>query len=181
MAERRAPDPALPRPDGIAPEHAVPKGFLGHHASPVSLLVLGLVVGSGALGLLGSPTVERRAEGEAATLAVSAPETIRNGEVFEARIDVVARRPIGKLVLGVSPSLWRDTTVNSMVPAPAEETHEGDLFRFTYAALPAGRHFEVKVALQINPSLSGRNEGRIVVLDGERPLVELPRTTRILP
>jgi hypothetical protein len=178
---RRAPEPTPTRPDGIAPEHAEPDGFWRRHASPVSLVVLATVVGSGALGLLGSPSVEHRAEGPAATLLVASPDTIRNGEIFEARIDVEARRPIGKLVLGVSPSLWRDTTVNSMVPAPSEETHADGLFRFAFAPLAAGQRFEVKVALQINPSLSGRNEGRVVVLDGETPLVEMRRATRILP
>lgn len=173
--------PAAPPPDGIEAAHiAAPRGWRDR-ASPLSLAVLAAVVAVGASGLAGSPSVERVAEGPAARLAVASPEVIRNGEVYEARIAVEARQPIGKLVLGVAPSLWHATTVNSMVPAPADETYADGLFRFAFAPLKRGDRFEIKLAVQINPTLSGGNEGRIVVLDGERPLVELQRTLRILP
>lgn len=157
-----------------------PRGWRDH-ASPLSLIVLAAIVGAGALGVAGSPTVEHTAEGPAARLTLRSPDVIRNGEIYEARVTVEALRPIGKLALGVAPELWHDTTVNSMVPAPTEETHADGLFRFTYGPLRRGDRFEAKLALQINPTLSGRNEGRVVVFDGETPLLEMQRTIRILP
>ena len=168
-------------PDGIEAAHIEePRGWRDH-ASPISLIVLAAVVAVGASGLAGSRSVERAAEGPAARMTMASPEIIRNGEIYEARIAVEARQPIGKLAIGITPALWRETTVNSMVPAAADETQADGLFRFAYGPLGRGDRFEVKISLQVNPTLGGTNEGRVVLLDGEKPLVELQRSVRILP
>lgn len=168
-------------PDGIEPDHIVARHRWHDHASPASLLVLLAVVAFGLSGHAGSRPVERAADAPAARLAVRSPEIVRNGEIYEAVIAIDARQRIGRLVLGISPALLRETTVNSTMPAAADESYGDGLFRFDHGAVAGGTRFEVKLALQGNPSLYGENAGRIAVFDGATPLVELPLTLRIRP
>jgi hypothetical protein len=175
-------DPATDarRPDGIGPE-IEKRSARHHHADTLSLLVLGTLVVWGASGFAGSRNQDHAVDTAALALRVSMPIRARNGEIYETRVTVAARERIGKLVIGVSPALWRDTTVNSLVPAPAEEAHHDGLFRFTYGEVEAGKTFEAKFDLQINSSRIGSERGVMAVFDGDRKLADLPLQLRVLP
>src|SRR3546814_14409159 len=68
------------------------------------------------LGLTaGPPSPPRTAQFGDAQLTIKTPVTIRNGEFFETDITVVATAPLGDVTIAVSPSLWRDMTVNTMI------------------------------------------------------------------
>jgi hypothetical protein len=169
-------------PDGITDRHFEPeRGLLGR-ASVLPLLLLGGVLAAALLGLLGGrPNPTRIAETPEARLELNMPTLRRNGEFFEGRIRVTARRNIDELVLAASPSLWRDLTVNTMIPAAADESFEDGLFRFTYGPLEAGQSFEIKIDFQINPALFGGTAGEIAAFDGDRRLAGLHHELRVLP
>ena len=167
-------------PDGIADEHAEPRSGLRRHASPLSLLVFATVVILGLSGFLGRERTWQ-AEANGTELEVHASEIIRNGEFFEMRLKVVGSDPIDELRIEVDESLWEDMTVNTMIPAAAEEESADGVFGFTFAELPAGQAFDMKVDLQVNPDILGSNPGTVRVLDGEERLVELLIEIRVLP
>ncbi|MEH3107996.1 MAG: hypothetical protein PGN09_12160 [Sphingomonas fennica] len=169
-------------PDGISARHSARPGFLHHHASPLAVALLGGLMLAALLGWLGGwPTPVAAARNADAVLTVKAPATIRTGMFFEAAITVTPRRRFADLRIGLAPSLWRDVTQNTMIPAAAEEAFAGALFTFAYGPRTAGDPLEVKLDLQINPSLVGRTAGDIVVLDGETPVLRLPLALRVLP
>ena len=172
--------PAEP-PDGIGPGHLEPHRGLARHASPASIVVLAALVVFGLSGLAGSRSGTTDIANAAVELSVRAPSVVRNGEMLEAVIDVRPRRRIGKLVIGIEEGLWREVTVNSMVPAAAEESFEGGLFRFAFAAVEPGQSFVFKIDQQVNPALGGRNRGRVVVFDDKDRLAELPLELMVLP
>lgn len=172
--------PAKP-PDGIGPSHHEPHRGLARHASPASIVVLGALVAFGLSGLAGSSSTTREVANDAVELTVLTPGIVRNGEMLETVIDVRPRRRIGKLVIGIEEGLWREVTVNSTVPAPADESFEGGLFRFGFAAVEPGQSFVFKIDKQVNPALGGRNRGRVVVFDGKDRLAELPLELLVLP
>ena len=180
MADTTQGEGHSPVPDGIEERHWRPLGSLGRHASPIALVVFGLVVALALSGLLGREGT-RRAQGSGTTLAVHAPEIIRNGEFFEVRIRVESEEPIGTLTLGIEQSLLEDMTVNTMIPAAAEEESAGGEFRFAFAALEPGTGFLAKIDLQVNPDIVGGNDGTVTVYDGETPLVEVPVSIAVLP
>ncbi len=168
-------------PDGLAAHHAVPRRF-GRHASPVSILVLGVLLALALAGVLaGGRSPERTVTAPAATLRLAAPALLRNGEYFEMRIEVVATAPIKDMTFAVTPELWRDMTINSQVPAASEEAFENDAFAFHYGAMATGERFVVKIDGQINPPLTRGTAGRIEVRDGKRTLAKMPVTIRVLP
>ena len=174
--EERKPRP----PDGIEDEHARPIEGWRQHASPLSLVVFGVVLALALTGLLGREA-DRRAEADGVRLAVHTSEIIRNGEFFEMRIGVEADPSIGELVIGVDEALWEDMTVNTMIPAATDEESVDGEFRFTFAPLEAGTRFVLKVDLQVNPDIIGGNDGTITVYDGEQEVAATGVDITVLP
>ena len=170
----------MARPDGIDERHIQPAEGWQRHASPLSLVVFGVVIVLALTGMLGHER-EWNAESGGAALTVHMPELIRNGEFFEMRITLESDEPIGELVVGIDQAIWEDMTVNTLIPAPTEESSEGGEFRFTFAELPASTPFLLKIDLQVNPDILGGNEGSVTVYDGERVLVEAGVGIGVLP
>jgi hypothetical protein len=172
-------EPATP-PDGIADEHARPVAAWRRHASPLALVVFGLVIALALAGILGHER-DWRAQANGTALNVHGPETIRNGELFEMRIRVESEEAISALVIGVDQALWEDMTVNSAIPAATEEVAADGEFRFVFAELEPRTPFLFKLDLQVNPDIVGGNEGVVTVYDGVTVLAEAQISIGVLP
>lgn len=168
-------------PDGITDTVAGTR-LWDRHASPLSFLILAAVLTAALAGLAGGqPSRVLHSETDAARLSVRTPETIRNGEFFETRIMVMAKRPLTDAVIAVSPGLWRDMTINTMIPAAADERFADGSYRFSYGPLAAGDRLEVKVDGQINPPLFAGNRGTITLYDGDRAIGSRTLSIMVLP
>lgn len=173
------PDNATTYPDGIEPGDADGRGA---RLNWISLAVLGALMLAALLGAFGGGKARPlAAEAAAARLEVATPRVIRNGEFFETRIRITARQPVSEAVLVVPASLWRDMTVNTMIPAPSEEKAEQGAFRFSYGALKPGDVLDIKIDGQINPPLFAGNSGAIELHDAERAIVAIPVEITVLP
>ena len=152
------------------------------HASPISIQILGGLLLAAGLGFLGGqPSPPKAADFGEARLVVKTPTIIRNGEFFETDLTLTARVPLEDAVITVSPALWQDMTVNTMIPAPAEESFEDGQFHFSYGPLDAGESVQVKIDGQINPPLFAGTRGQISVLDGKRRIGAMPIRIKVLP
>lgn len=167
-------------PDGLVEEHHRAASGWRRHASPLALVLLGILLAGAMSGLAGAESTVR-AETSVAAVSWHAPYRIRNGEFFEMRLHVDARERIDELVVGVDAALWEDFTINTFFPAAAEETSEDGELLFTFGPVPPGQRFLMKVDAQINPDMLWRNEGTVTVYDGETPIVELPVQIEVLP
>jgi len=150
------------------------------HASPLSLVVFAVVMLLGLTGVLGREG-DWHASANGVSLAVHASEIVRNGEFFEMRISVESEDPIAELVIGVEESLWEDLTVNTMIPAAADEASANGEFRFTFAELEPGTPFLLKVDAQVNPDIVAGNDGAVTVYDGDEPMATTDVTITVLP
>ncbi|HEV7311888.1 MULTISPECIES: hypothetical protein [unclassified Sphingopyxis] len=171
----------LDPPDGIT-DPVDRAQFWDRHASPISFLILGSLVAAAVTGHFGgqpSPRVD--ADFGLARLSVLTPTVIRNGEFFETAIDIRADEPLTDATLAVEAGLWRDMTINTMIPAAAEEEYKNGEYRFSYGPLEAGETLSVKIDGQINPPLFAGNEGVIAVYDGERLLGRQVFRIKVLP
>jgi hypothetical protein len=165
-------------PDGIAEEHVRDHG----RASPVPLLFLVALLGLGLAGFLGGqPDEVRQARSEAVSLSVQTPCVLRNGMVFETIVEVVPKRPVADLVIGVSAPLWREMTINTMIPAAEEESHKDGNHRFSFGSAEPGETFRFKIDGQINPPLFAGTHGEIAAYDGDHKLAGVPVAIRVLP
>lgn len=168
-------------PEGIEERHHRPAGAL-RRPKLASLIVTGAILLAAMVGLTGgTPNPSHIADTPAARLEVITPSILRNGLFYETRVHIVPHRAFDDLVLGVEPSLWRDMTVNSAIPAAEKESFGDGLFRLSFGPAKAGEPIELKFDGQINPPLFGGNAGRMVLLDGERPVAVLQLTTRVMP
>jgi hypothetical protein len=169
-------------PDGLDASHAKPLSGLRAHASPIAFFVLGALVVTAMTGFFGGrPSPITVASTPAAALELKVARPLRSGLFFETRIRIVARRDIAKPVIGVDASLWRDLTINSHIPAAADESFKEGQYRFEYAALKAGDTLEIKIDGQTNPPLVGYLAGTITLLDGDVRLTEARLSIPVLP
>ncbi len=169
-------------PDGIEERHVAPIRGLRAHASPLAFLVLGTAMAVAATGLLGgAPAPVTSVSCPAASMELKIARPLRSGLFFETRIRVTARQAIARPVIGVDATLWRDLTINSQVPAPANESFKDGQYRFEYGPLKAGETLEVKIDGQTNPPLIGRVEGSVTLLDNDTPLTKAHVTIPVLP
>lgn len=174
-------DERLERPDGMD-EPIVRQGLWHRHASPITLLMLGSVLVMAFAGFAGGqPNPRSERDFGVATLSVKTPHIIRNGEFFETNIIIRAAAPIDDAVLAVDASLWRDMTINSMIPGAAEEEFTDGAFRFSYGRLDAGETIRIKIDGQINPPLFAGTRGGIAIYDGERLIGRQPFSIKVLP
>ncbi|MCW2361903.1 MULTISPECIES: hypothetical protein [Sphingobium] len=169
---------ATPAPDGITQEHE----SNSRRANPWPLVLLTVILGAGLTGLFaGQAPVVRKTSNDRITLVVQTPETLRNGMVFETIVEVTPRKPVGELVIAVSDDLWREMTINTMIPAASEERYKGGSRQFSFGEAKPGETFRFKIDGQINPPLFAGTRGKIAALDGERELAALPVHIKVLP
>ncbi|MFN4096895.1 MAG: hypothetical protein ACK4GG_09020 [Sphingomonas sp.] len=171
---------AVPYPDGIDPVHAEPRD--GAWRRWIAIVLLAGVMIAALLGAFGGgkarPLIVER---PGVRLEVATPRVIRNGVFFETLIRVTARAPIDNAVIAVDATLWRDMTINTMLPAPGEESFKDGAFQFDYGPLRPGETLDIKIDGQINPPLFAGTRGRIAVLDGGSELAAVPLDITVLP
>lgn len=169
-------------PDGIDADHIAPGRRRSGRASFMPLLILASVMALALSGLLaGGKSRPRQADFAQAQLTLKAPQRLRNGEFFEMQADVKARRDIGNLTVAIDAAVWKDMTINSMIPAASEERFENGKFVFAYGALKAGETLTMKIDGQINPPLTWGTEGRISLMDDKTVIGVMPVSIRVLP
>ena len=169
-------------PDGLAASHAAPRRGLHANAGLVSIVVLGALMLAALSGVLaGARSTARVVEAPAARIVVQTPERLRNGEFFETRLSVTARADIADATIAVPATLWRDMTINTMIPAAGEEAFQDGAFRFRYGPLKADDTLELKFDGQINPPLTLGTSGEFALYDGDRRLGAVPMRIRVLP
>lgn len=181
LAMERDADEPTERPDGVG-EPIVHRGLWQRHASPITLLMLGTVLALALAGFAGGqPSPRNESDFGSAALSIKTPAIIRNGEFFETDVIVRAVAPIDEAVLAVDAGLWRDMTINTMIPAPADEEFRDHSFRFSYGPLKAGEALRVKIDGQINPPLFAGTRGGIAIYDGKRLIGRQPLRIEVLP
>ncbi|EQB05878.1 hypothetical protein [Sphingobium baderi] len=167
-------------PDGITDEDAGQNGR--RRANPLPLLILTVLIVLALFGFLGGKADPlNRAENSAALIEVRAPEILRNGMFLEMVVRVTPKRPVNKLVIAVSDGLWREMTINSMIPAAEKEEYKDGLFRFSFGRVEAAETFQFKIDGQINPPLFAGTQGSIIALDDQDRLVELHTEIKVRP
>lgn len=167
-------------PQGIEERHGSAQG--NRHASWWRLGILALILVVALFGLLGGgPAPTSRVASTSAILAVTTPDRLRNGMFFETRISAMAKAPIADAVIAIPAALWRDVTVNTMIPAAAEEEFVDGEFRFHFGPLGVGEKLGFKIDGQMNPPRFRSSSGRIRLLDGEGEIAAVPVTLKVIP
>jgi len=153
--------------------------FLKKHYEKIILGGVLAIAMTGSLG--GSPDHPRSRTGTSGTITLSAPTTLRNGEIFEISADLSAPRNIDQPVFAMSAELLRHLTFNTMTPEPTGQAYADGMVEFQFEPLAAQEVLHFRMSGQSNPTLRGGNQGIVQFRNAERELVTMPLRIRILP
>jgi hypothetical protein len=158
--------------------HTLRRGLWGRRA--VMAVFTAIVVVALANGF-GQVTHTSAARGPAARMSVAAPERVRGGLLFQARVDVRALRRIEQPRFVLARGWVEGMQVSSIEPSPAsEQSRDGDLL-LSYDALDGGERMTIWFQFQVDPTSVGRRSYDLELDDAREPLVRLRRTLTVLP
>jgi hypothetical protein len=150
-------------------------------ARRVVLGLIALLALAALLNVFGQEPRSASAAGEAASLAVSAPSSVRGGLFFEGRFTIEAHEPIDDAVLVLEQGWLEGLSVNTIAPAAAEETGGDGRLVLSYGPLEAGDRLVVYMQFQVNPTNVGRRDADVTLLDGEDPIATVAHTLTVFP
>ena len=165
-------------PQGIdLPRHRDFEGKrLGQWLRHLFLLLLTVFVVAALLNAFGARTSTSEAGAAAATLKVTAPERVRGGLLYQARIEIEAHEAIGAPTLVLDKGWIEETTLNTLEPEPAETTSDAGHLKIRYPPLQPGRNLAVYISLQANPNDVGTHNGDVALYDAGEPIATVDRT-----
>lgn len=116
------------------------------------------------------------------TLTLKAPDRLRGGVIFAARIEVEAgAEQIEALRLELADG-WLDRMTNNTIrPEPLGQEGTHGALQLSYGRLAPGRTLTVWSHWQVNPTSVGTDDGDVSLYDGERLLARINRTFTIFP
>jgi len=140
------------------------------------LLLLTAFLIAALLNVFGARPTSSEAVAAAATLKVTAPERVRGGLLYQARLEIHAREAIGAPTLVFDRGWIEETTINTLEPEPAETTTDLGHLKVRYPPLPPGRTLTVYIALQANPNNVGTHNAGIALYDADEEIASIDRT-----
>jgi hypothetical protein len=145
------------------------------------LVVVAAIVVLALFNVFGQAPSEATANSPAATLTVLSPAQVRGGLLFEARFTIVAHQELKKATLVLGRGWAEGMTINTLEPAPSQETSDNGRLSFQLGDIPAGQIFVFYMQFQVNPITVGSRSQQAEVFDGPTPLVSLTRHMTVLP
>ena len=145
------------------------------------LVVVAAIVVLALFNVFGQAPSDSTANSPAATLTVLSPTHVRGGLLFEARFTIVAHQELKKATLVLGRGWAEGMTINTLEPAPSQETSDNGRLSFQLGDIPAGTSFVFYMQFQVNPITVGSRTQLAEVLDGSTTLVSLTRHMTVLP
>jgi len=131
--------------------------------------------------VFGQRPVTSQAQGPAARLRLSAPETLRGGLFFQSRLDVRALRAVDFPRIVLDEGWIEGMQVNSIEPVPESETSRDGRVVLSYGELAAGDLLRVWLQFQVNPTNAGRRSYVVELDDETEAIARVQRTITVLP
>jgi hypothetical protein len=131
--------------------------------------------------LFGQKPTTSHANSSRARLTVDAPERLRGGLIYQARIEVKALTDIRHAQLVLDSGWWDGMSVNSIEPQPSNEGSQNGGVSLSYGHLGAGQKLIVWIYYQTNPTTVGHHDQTAELDDGTTLLARIPRKVTIFP
>lgn len=170
-------------PQGIdLPRHRDFEGkAAGQWLRHVFLFLLTLFVIAALLNVFGAKPQSQEASAAAATLKITAPERVRGGLLYQARLQIHANEAIGAPTLVFDKGWIEETTINTIQPEPAETTTDSRHLKLRYPPLSPGRTLAVYISLQANPNDVGTHNADVALYDAGEEITSIERTQLNFP
>jgi hypothetical protein len=153
----------------------------GVWARRATMAVFGVIALLAVLGVFGQQGTTTHAAGPQATMSLGAPETVRGGLFFQARVELRALRDIEHPRLVLARGWTEGMQVNSIEPSPASEASRDGLLVLSYDKLAAGDRMSIWFQFQVDPTEPGRRDFSLELDDAERPIARVHRKLTVMP
>jgi len=150
-------------------------------ARRVGYVVLAVVVVLGLLNVFGQHPSTSTADTPAATFELYAPSHLRGGLLYMARFRVTAKQDLKKATLVLDTGWAENITINTIEPAPTDETSENGRLSLELGPLPAGESYALYMEFQVNPTNLGRQSQDVELRDGDTHVATISRTATVFP
>jgi hypothetical protein len=147
----------------------------------VGYVVLTAVAVLGLLNVFGQRPSTSTADASAAQLQLYAPSHLRGGLLYMARFRVTAKQDLKNATIVLDPGWAESITINTIEPAPTDETSEDGRLSFALGQLATGKSFVLFVEFQVNPTNIGRRAQNVELRDGDTHIATLKRTVTVFP
>jgi hypothetical protein len=145
------------------------------------LVVVAVIPVLALFNVFGQAPSRASADSPPAALIVSAPSHVRGGLLFQARFTIIAHQEIKNATLNLSRGWAEEMTINTLEPAPSQETSDNGRLSFQLGDIPAGQTFAFYMQFQVNPVAVGSRSQVAELLDGSAHLVSLTRHVTVFP
>jgi hypothetical protein len=176
------PSGAEPVPEGLRRDRHVDAVQARPWGRRAWMVVLVVIVIAGLVGVFGQAPTTSGSSAAGASLTVRAPDRLRGGLIYQARIEIVPHRDLAHPLLVLDNGWFEGLTVNSFVPDPMAQSEQRD-GRTTLAlqALRAHVPFTMWLQMQVNPTTVGTRSQGVALDDGTRPITHVDRTLTVFP
>jgi len=140
------------------------------------LLALAVFVIAALLNAFGARPQTQEAGAAAGTLKITAPERVRGGLLYQARLQIHADEAIGAPTLVFDKGWIEETTINTVQPEPAETTSDPRHLKLRYPPLAPDRTLDVYISLQANPNDVGTHDADVALYDADEEIASIDRT-----
>jgi hypothetical protein len=165
----------------VAERHSSREVALGLAVRRAVMTLFAAIVALGLIGVFGQRASESTASTGAATLRLSAPDTVRGGLLFQSKIDIRALRDIEFPRLVLDDGWVEGLQLNSIEPQPQSESSRNGRLVLSYSKLAAGDVLRIWFEYQVVPIYAGRRSYGLE-LDDERTAVgRIDRKLTVLP
>jgi hypothetical protein len=144
------------------------------------LALTGFIVAA-VLNVFGQRSSTSEYVGQAATLTIHSPTTLRSGLIFETRMKILAAQEIDDAILVLSPSWIEGVTFNTIEPSPLGEASRNGSLSFDLGHVPSGQTYSLYLQMQVNPTTFGSRTVETQLYDGSTLLLESKRDVTIFP
>jgi hypothetical protein len=154
---------------------------LGLISRRIGYALLATVSILGLLNVFGQHPSTSTADARAATFELLAPSHLRGGLLYMARFRVTAKQDLKQATLVLDSGWAENITINTIEPAPTDETSENGRLSFELGPLPAGESYVLYMDFQVNPTNVGRQSQDVELRDGDTHLATIRRTATVFP
>src|SRR3954447_11311906 len=133
------------------------------------LTLFALISLTALIGFIGQRPSSSQATTPAVRMTLTAPETVRGGIFFQARIDIRALTAIEHPRLVFDEGWLEGRQVNSIEPAAESESSRDGRLVLSYGALEPGDVLRVWMQFEVNPTNVGKRSFGLELDDEERP------------
>jgi hypothetical protein len=152
------------------------------HARRVVLSLLLAVVVAALVGVFGQSPASSSVVGAGRTrLSLSAPEGLRGGLIYQAKIEIQARRELRKAALVMDSGWFEGITLNSTVPEPLGWAQRNGRSVIDLGHIPAGERYVLRLQFQVNPTSVGDRTQNVRLEDDGQSIAFLRRSAIVYP